>query len=348
MTTSISKKKESPSDRSLQSYIDFSERTWRDVAKGLFMEIRILPVLVWAFTAISLGTVLAYAEHDVFLLKNFSFAMLIACLVQAYPTHAANEIVDWLSGTDIMGLGGSKVVREGLLSIKDLKIILLASITIVIILSTVVILTIDMRLIWFGIVGIAASLFYSLPPVKLAYKPFLGEWIGGFVGVFVAVTGSYFIQVQSLSTVVILAGIALGISDIAIMEMFHTIDYQADKEAIPQKRTTIVYLGRERGQLYVIANICFAAVIFWLLTLQYWQFLVWSVMATGCIFFYRAYDPTDPWSIIKNTKKVTWSTIGAGLLFASAVNAWFSLLITPVILGYFGHKKWGKLSTKSS
>lgn len=348
MTVSIPNEKGSQSSSTCKSGMTFSDRTWRDVAKGLFMEIRILPVLVWAFTAISLGTALAYAEHDIFYLKNFSFAMLIACLVQAYPTHAANEIVDWLSGADIKGLGGSKVVREGLLSIGDLKIILLTSITLVIILSTVVVLTIDIRLIWFGIVGIAASLFYSLPPVKLAYKPFVGEWIGGFVGIFVAVTGSYYIQVQSLSFVVILAGIALGISDIAIMEMFHTIDYKADKEAIPQKRTTIVFLGREKGQIYVIANICIATVIFWALTLQYWQFLVWSIMATTCIFFYRAYDPTDSWSIIRNTKKVTWSTIGAGLLFASTINAWFSLLITPVVLGYVGHKKWGKLRKRTS
>jgi 1,4-dihydroxy-2-naphthoate octaprenyltransferase len=323
--------------------VDFSTRTWRSIAKGLFMEIRILPVLVWAFTAILIGTALVYVETGVFILYNFTLAMAIACLVQAYPTHAANEIVDWLSGTDAIGFGGSKVVREGLLSIRDLKIILLASMGVVVVLAGLVIFTIDFNLIWFGIVGIAASLFYSLPPFKLGYKPFVGEWIGGFVGVFVAVTGSYYIQVQTLSLAAVLTGIAVGISDVAIMEMFHTMDYEADRSAVPQKRTTIVFLGPERGQLYVVAHICAAAVLFWCLTLVHWQFIIWSFAATFSIFFYWNYRPRDPWSIISSTKKVTWTTIDAGLIFAFFANLWFTLLVIPVALSYFAHKKWGKL-----
>ena len=322
---------------------NFQDRSWRDIAKGLFMEIRILPVLVWAFTAILVGTVLAFVETGVFHLWNFFLAMVIACLVQAYPTHAANEIVDWLSGTDAEGFGGSKVVREGLLTVRDLKIILLGSMAVVIALASVVILTINFNLIWFGIVGIAASLFYSLPPLKLGYKPFVGEWVGGFVGVFVAVTGSYYIQVSTLSLEAIVTGIALGICDVAIMEMFHTVDYQADKAAVPQKRTTIVFLGPEKGQLYVVAHISGAAFLFWALTLSHWQFVSWSVIATGSIFFFWRYEPRNPWSIIYNTKKVTWATISAGQIFATLVNMWFAILVIPVALGYFAHRKWGKL-----
>jgi 1,4-dihydroxy-2-naphthoate octaprenyltransferase len=318
-------------------------RTWRTIAKGLFMEIRILPVLVWAFTAISIGTALAYLETGAFFTWNFFLAMAVACLVQAYPTHAANEIVDWLSGTDAHGFGGSKVVREGLLSIKDLRIIFVGSLIVVIVLASIVIFTIDHRLVWFGAVGIAASLFYSLPPLKLAYRPFVGEWIGGFVGVFVAVTGGYYIQAFTLSPVVIIAGIALGISDIAIMEMFHTVDYDADKSANPQKRTTIVFLGSERGQIYVLAHICSAAFLLWILTLYYWQIAVLAITATICIYFYYGYDPADSWSIIYSTKKVTWATIYGGLAFASLVNVRFALLVIPVVLSYIAHRTWGKL-----
>lgn len=324
----------------------FSPRTWRSIAKGLFMEIRIIPVFVWAFTAITIGTALAHVETGHFVLRNFTLAMVIACIMQAYPTHAANEIVDWLSGTDAKGYGGSKVIREGLLSIKDLKIILLGSMGAVVVLAAVVILTIDFRMIWFGIVGIAASLFYSLPPLKLGYRPFVGEWIGGFVGVFVAVTGSYYIQAFTLSPAAILAGIAVGVSDVAIMEMFHTVDYDADRSANPQKRTTIVFLGPERGQTYVLAHICGAALMFGVLTFVHWQFVVWSIMATGSIFFYRSYNPRDPWSIIHNTKIVTWATVYGGVIFASLANLWFAFLSIPVALGYFGHQKWGKLRKK--
>jgi len=325
----------------------FSNRTWREIAKGLFMEIRVIPVLVWAFTAIATGTALAYLETGIFHLWNFSLAMVVACIVQGYPTHAANEIVDWLSGTDSQGFGGSKVIREGLLSVRDLKVIIVGSMSAVVILSALVIYTIDFNLIWFGIVGIAASLFYSLPPLTFAYKPFLGELFGAFVGVFIAITGGYYIQALTLSRAAILTGVAVGFADIAIMEMFHTVDYDADKSAVPQKRTTMVFLGPERGQIYVVAYIGGAALLFWILSVYYyWQFVVWAVTATVCIFFYVKYNPRDPWSIISYTKKVTWSTIGGGLVFSSLVCPWFALLTIPVVLAYVAHRKWGKLPKK--
>ena len=327
----------------MRKKIDFSTRTWREIAKGLFMEIRILPVLVWAFTAITIGTALAYIETGTFSLYNFVLAMLIACIVQGYPTHAANEIVDWLSGTDSEGFGGSKVIREGLLSVRDLKVIIVVSMVVVVALAALVVYTININLLWFGIVGIAASLFYSMPPLKFAYRPFLGEWFGAFLGVFVAVAGGYYIQAFTLSQAVVFTGIALGITDIAIMEMFHTIDYDADKSAEPQKKTTIVFLGPENGKKYVMAHIFGAVVLFWLLTFVYWQFVVLAVMTTVCILFYWQYDPRDPWSIIHSTKRVTWSNICGGIAFASVTCVWFSLLIIPVILSYIAHRKWGKL-----
>ncbi len=326
-----------------EQIITLSTHKWRDIAKGVFMEMRILPVLVWAFTAIVVGTALAHLETGIFHWWNFTLAIFIACLVQAYPTHAANEIVDWLSGTDAQGFGGSKVVREGLLTVRDLKIILVVSMGAVIALALLAIFTIEVRLLWFGCVGIAACLFYSLPPFKLGYHPFVGEWFSAFVGVFVAVTGGYYIQVLTVSPAAVLAGIALGISDIAVMEMFHTIDYEADRAAVPPKRTTIVFLGPERGKTYVMAHAGGAAVLFWALTFVHWQAFVWASAATVSVFFYWNYSPRDPRSIIHNTKKATWATIVGGLAFASLVNLRFALLVIPVILGYTAYRKWGKL-----
>ncbi|MBU6996755.1 MAG: prenyltransferase [Theionarchaea archaeon] len=322
-------------------------RTWKDVAKGLFMEIRIIPVLVWAFTAVLIGTAVAYLETGIFVLGNFALAMIVACLVQAYPTHAANEIVDWLSGTDAEGHGGSKVIREGLLTIGELRLIFLGSMGIVGALAAFVAITIDVRMVWFGIVGIAASVFYSIPPFKLGYHPFVGEWVGGFVGVFVAVTGSYFIQGFTLSFVVILTGIAVGMADVAIMEMFHTVDYEADRSADPQKRTTIVFLGPKRGQFYVLVQIVGSSLLFWILTFYHREFVALAITSTACIYFYQRYNPLDVWDIIRNTKRVTWATISSGVVFASLSRAWFTLLTIPVVIGYIAHKKWGKLPKKT-
>jgi hypothetical protein len=39
------------------------------------------------------------------------------------------------------------------------------------------------KLLWFFFPGLLLSLFYSLPPFRFAYRPFLGEFLGGFAAI---------------------------------------------------------------------------------------------------------------------------------------------------------------------
>jgi len=87
-------------------------------ALGWFLELRPIPVLLWSYTAVALGTGLAVAEGTALDTGWLAVALALAVLIQGWETHAINEIYDWRSGTDAHGSpralsGGSKVVRGG-------------------------------------------------------------------------------------------------------------------------------------------------------------------------------------------------------------------------------------------
>src|SRR5438309_7619408 len=89
-------------------------RWWRK-ALGWFLEFRTIPVLLWSYTSVALGTALAFVDLGRIDAVWFLVAMALAGLVQGWETHAINDIFDWRSGTDRHGSpralsGGSKVL----------------------------------------------------------------------------------------------------------------------------------------------------------------------------------------------------------------------------------------------
>src|SRR3989304_4447661 len=181
------------------------------VAKGIFLELRAIPVLLWSFTAIVLGTGVAVAEAGRFDPWLFVEALLIGVLIQGYETHAVNEIYDWRSGTDgdlsprVLS-GGSRVLLAGLLN--------------------------------------------PAPPVQTSYRPFAGDWLGGFTGVTAAGLGAYYVQALTISVTAVLFAVAHACVCVGMLLMHHYLDMDADSRARPQKRTTIVFLGPRIGKVY--------------------------------------------------------------------------------------------------
>ena len=91
---------------------------WRRRALGWFLEFRLIPVLLWSYTAVALGTALAYADGGGIDLGWLAVSMALAGLVQGWVTHAVNEVYDWRSGADRGGsppgpLGGGQGLGPG-------------------------------------------------------------------------------------------------------------------------------------------------------------------------------------------------------------------------------------------
>src|SRR3989442_1391760 len=97
---------------------------WTRKAKGWFLEFRLIPVLLWSYTAVALGTAIAYFASGSLNVLWFLAALALGALIQGWVTHAINEIYDWRSGTDQVGgralSGGSHVRNLELLGERDL------------------------------------------------------------------------------------------------------------------------------------------------------------------------------------------------------------------------------------
>src|SRR5204863_1003276 len=97
-------------------------------AKGWFLEFRLIPVLLWSYTAVILGTSVAIVEAGGFDATWFAVALALGGLIQGWETHAINEIYDWRSGTDQVDgaralSGGSRVRNFGLLDERGRRLI---------------------------------------------------------------------------------------------------------------------------------------------------------------------------------------------------------------------------------
>ncbi len=228
----------------------------RRVLLGLWLEIRVIPVLLWSFTAITLGTALAWRDGDGISVGGYLAAVAVGVLLQGLVAHCVNEIADWRSGTDRdpsprVISGGSKVIASGLLGTRELR------------------LDRDRGArsprpssgsppprrgagsCWptgrWGSPGRCStrSRRCGPPTARSAARRSPSSCIWG------CTTGAYVLQRGELSGGAALAGIAYAASCVAMLMMHHYLDRIPDSRALPPKTTTIVLLGGA-GRRYAV------------------------------------------------------------------------------------------------
>lgn len=316
---------------------------WGRGARGWFLELRLLAVLLWSYTAVAIGTALAILEEGTFDLTWFLVAMLLGVLIQGWVTHAINEIYDWRSGTDrygtVRGLsGGSKVLRDGLLDERGLWIIFAASTIAVLILA---VLVFAYRA-WWLVLLIAPSyilgVVYTVPPIATSYRPFLGEWVGGFPGVVLAGLGAYAIQTLTLSWTAVLVVVPHAFVCLAKLVVHHYLDAEADANARPVKRTTVVALGIRAARGYAIALVLSGAALYALLGwIVHPAFFIGALLTAVAALFHMRIRPTDLKSVTRNELRIVQLGLAAGLGTAvvMAPSLWPLLLVAGI--GYLSH-----------
>jgi len=334
---------------------------WRAKLKGMFMLFRILAVLVWACTAGTVATAAAVLDGQAVELSVFAFVLLMAALVQGYPAHIINEIYDWQSGSDrpldLPGerrtgsrdarrpaAGGSKVLAAGLLTIPELWCLFHVTTACVIGLTVFAGLERSTALLWFIIPGYFLCIFYTLPPFRFAYRPFAGEYLGGFAGIVLLVTGAYYAQSLTLPRAIVMLACGLGFHYAAIMVFFHYVDYSRDRLATPPKRTSVVQLGLEGSRRYALINTAIGTLLLLVLAVTRHPDYAWLV-AQGALIFYchLRVDPANDRSIVFWGKRMTYGVLVAGVAFAMIADRVFVLMIGLYALGFWLHQRFGKL-----
>jgi 1,4-dihydroxy-2-naphthoate octaprenyltransferase len=226
-----------------------------ETLRGLWLEVRVIPVLLWSFSALTLGTALAAHGRDLEVWYYLG-AVALGVLIQGLLAHSVNEVEDWRSGTDRhtsarVISGGSKVIVAGLLSPRALWWVFAGAFAATTVIGLSLVAAGGLDLLPFGIVGVAGAILYTLPPVRAAYRPFLGEGIA-FTCLVVCVCGAHLLQGPAIDFATVAAAVAVAAYAVSMLMVHHYLDRDADAGADPPKVTSIVYLGLVRGRQYAI------------------------------------------------------------------------------------------------
>jgi len=213
--------------------------------------LRTLPL---ALSATVLGSFLGYAENR-FKWGVFVFGTLTTLFLQIL-SNLANDYGDAKKGTDNeQRLGPLRVTQTGLVSQKQIRLMILAFVVMSLISGSL--------LIWFGLRGgdlLLYTLFFLLgcSAIFAAIKYTIGKRPYGYVGfgdimVFIyfgilGVAGTYFLHTQSFHLSILLPASSIGLLSVGVLNLNNLRDHEND--AINGKNTLVVRMGVPWAKVY--------------------------------------------------------------------------------------------------
>ncbi len=252
-----------------------SGRLW-----GGFWQIADPKIWIASTIPMAVGGAIAYAQTGTFSWYWF-IAGLLAIYLLEIGKNAINEYVDYLSGVDRFVTadkrtpfsGGKKTIIDGKLTLKENLVIGIVTIALGCLIGLYIVFAREFTILWFGLAGVFFALFYSLPPFQFAYRGF-GELAVGFTFGPLITTGTYLVQTGSISPLVIIASLPLGLIIANVLWINQYPDYEADLQG--GKMNGVVRLGKEKGvsvyailfglaYLFLLVLAVFSKNILWLL-----------------------------------------------------------------------------------
>ncbi|HET8943531.1 MAG TPA: prenyltransferase [Dehalococcoidia bacterium] len=180
--------------------------------------------------------------------------------------NVANDVFDEMSGADEENVnptqfsGGSRVIQRGLVSLRRMGLIAMASYAVAIAIGLYLVVTREStELLVIGVLGVLISVFYTAPPLRLVHHG-LGE-IAVAIGFGpVMVLGAYVVQAQKLTAEPFVASVPIAILIALILYVNEIPDRRSD--ASVGKRTLPVRFSRETVTtgFLVAASAAFATV----------------------------------------------------------------------------------------
>jgi 1,4-dihydroxy-2-naphthoate polyprenyltransferase len=238
-------------------------RIWLMAARLRTLPAAVAPVLV--------GTALAGhdGEFDVW---AFLAALLGALFIQV-GTNLSNDYSDARRGADTEDrLGPVRVTAGGLVPPRQVLIATYVTFGLAVLCGIYLVVKAGPVLLLIGAASILAGVLYTGGPRPYGYEG-LGEvFVFLFFGI-VAVTGSYFVQVEALTWQAFVAAVPVGLIASAILVVNNVRDLETDRRA--GKRTLAVRLGRERTRLLYVAMLAlsYAVLLALLAGLSAWVLL---------------------------------------------------------------------------
>ena len=230
-------------------------RIWVMAARLRTLPAAIAPVLV--------GTSLARTEGT-FRAGAFVAALLGAIFIQV-GTNLSNDYSDARRGADTEDrLGPVRVTAGGLVPPRQVLIATYVTFGLAVVCGAYLVYVAGPALLAIGAASILAGVLYTGGPRPYGYEG-LGEvFVFLFFGI-VAVTGSYFVQVESLEWEAFALAVPVGLLAAAILVVNNVRDIDTDRRA--GKLTLAMRLGRQRARtlyslMLLVAYVVLIAVVF--------------------------------------------------------------------------------------
>ena len=216
-------------------------KTFLTASRALFSITIILPSIV--------GGVIAWYEGSFDLL--LFLLTLVGLFFSNIGTNLTNDYFDYKSGVDALDKGrkfkkGSEILLKDGLGLKTVQNSIITSFSITTAIGLYLLVSVDWRIILFGVVGLFIGYFYTAPPIQLGYRG-LGELASGIGSGPLPVIGTYFVLTQRVCTSAIIASLPVGILVAAILYIGNVPDAEADAQV--GKKTISVRLGREKVRI---------------------------------------------------------------------------------------------------
>ncbi len=227
---------------------------------------------IWIASTIpmAVGAAIAYSHQGSFNWYWFLVGVIAMYLLEI-GKNAINEYIDYLSGVDRFVTpekrtpfsGGKKTIIDGKLTLKENLLIGIVTVLAGSVIGLYIVFNREFNILWIGLAGVFFALFYSLPPIKFAYRG-VGEFIVGFTFGPLITTGTYLVQAHTITTEVIVASLPLGFIIANVLWINQYPDYEADLKG--GKMNGVVRLGKEKGIIVFAALFGLAYLVLFTLT----------------------------------------------------------------------------------
>jgi 1,4-dihydroxy-2-naphthoate octaprenyltransferase len=246
-------------------------RIWLMAARPRTLPAGIAPVLVGTALAITEGTFRAGA---------FIAALLGAIFIQV-GANLSNDYSDARRGADTEDrLGPVRVTAGGLVPPKQVLVATYVSFGVAVLCGIYLVVIAGWVILAIGAASILAGVLYTGGPRPYGYEGLGDLFVFLFFGL-VAVTGSYYAQVEHLEWEAFALAVPVGLLAAAILDVNNIRD--APTDARVGKRTIAVRVGRRRARDLYAAEVYFALiglVVIWAISndLDAWILLPWLLL----------------------------------------------------------------------
>jgi len=205
-----------------------------------------------AIAPVIVGTSLA----DQIKVINALLALIVSLSLQIAVNYA-NDFSDGVRGTDTNRVGPTRLVASNLATAGSVKNASFISFFVAIIAGTLLAFNTSIWLIAVGLISILAAWGYTGGKKPYGYLGFGEVAVFIFFGV-VATVGSYYVQVEQISSSALLLSIPMGSLSCAILVINNLRDLNQDK--LVSKRTLAVKLGDANTRIFYLLLLVLAQV----------------------------------------------------------------------------------------